>query len=141
MDIALEQDISSGKWDISFLNGDLKTSASLINSYQISLFCNRNSGREIDEIKEGGYWGDILEEGHITGSKIWLLDREKITKETINLIQEYALESCKWLIKDGIVISHTIEIEVKGNSLNYKINSILPEGEAETIEIQETIFK
>lgn len=57
-----------------------------------------------------GWWGDMVpppqasDDGarHRTGSRLWLLSREKQTQEVLRRAEEYARESLQWLIEDGV---------------------------------------
>jgi len=56
-----------------------------------------------------GWWGDLVPPRqaaemaeHRTGSRFWLLSREKQTPETLRRAEEYAREALEWLIADGI---------------------------------------
>ena len=77
-----------------------------------------------------GYWGDVFNDFQI-GSKLWLLQREKITKETLNLLVEYAKQSLEWLIEDGHVKDLNIESERVGYS-GVQLNINLTQGNKES---------
>ncbi len=51
-----------------------------------------------------GVWMDSYAEaeGDLMGSRLWLLDREKLLPETVNKVRDYCDESLKWLVKDSI---------------------------------------
>jgi phage gp46-like protein len=55
-----------------------------------------------------GWWGDVVPPDQapagadwITGSRLWLLSREKQTAETARRAQGYASEALQWLIRGG----------------------------------------
>lgn len=101
-----------------FLNG-AQVSADMTDSLSravvISLFTwqRANQSDEVDNDQRMGWWGDTFAEnkGDKIGSKLWLLLRQKITEETLNRAQEYAYESLKWLIDDGICSDITVDVE------------------------------
>ena len=71
----------------------------------ISLFSQARAGAE-DKLpdREGGlrgYWGDTLTARKL-GSKLWLLDRARITNETRAECEEYAKACLQWMVEDGI---------------------------------------
>lgn len=101
-----------------FLNG-AQVSADMTDSLSravvISLFTWQRASQsdEVDNDQRMGWWGDTFAEnkGDKIGSKLWLLLRQKITDETLNSAQEYAYESLKWLINDGICSDITVDVE------------------------------
>ena len=60
--------------------------------------------RAAGETDKRGWWGDVLTEfpNDITGSRLWLLKREKQTEETRRRAAEFAAEALAWMIDDGI---------------------------------------
>ena len=101
-----------------FLNG-AQVSADMTDSLSravvISLFTWQRASQsdEVDNDQRMGWWGDTFAEnkGDKIGSKLWLLLRQKVTEETLNRAQEYAYESLKWLIDDGICSDITVDVE------------------------------
>lgn len=89
----------------------------------ISLFSQGRAGEE-DKLPDKadtrrGWWGDTLHEKPI-GSKLWLLDRAKITDETRVAAEQYARDCLAWMVEDGIADS--IEVETRRNGL-YRIDT------------------
>ena len=131
-----------------FLNG-AQVSADMTDSLSravvISLFTWQRASQsdEVDNDQRMGWWGDTFAEnkGDKIGSKLWLLLRQKITEETLNRAQEYAYESLKWLIDDGICSDITVDVErdeddpnrinlsvlltTPTNQLTYKVKDLL----------------
>lgn len=131
-----------------FLNG-AQVSADMTDSLSravvISLFTWQRASQtdEVDNEQRMGWWGDTFAEnkGDKIGSKLWLLLRQKITEETLNRAQEYAYESLKWLIDDGICSDITVDVErdeddpnrinlsvlltTPTNQLTYKVKDLL----------------
>lgn len=131
-----------------FLNG-AQVSADMTDSLSravvISLFTWQRASQtdEVDNDQRMGWWGDTFAEnkGDKIGSKLWLLLRQKITEETLNRAQEYAYESLKWLIDDGICSDITVNVErdeddpnrinlsvlltTPTNQLTYKVKDLL----------------
>lgn len=82
-----------------------------------SLLLNRRAGRE-DILPLGqrepagglppdrrGWAGDALDDrGRLTGSRLWLLDRELATGETRQRAVEYVSEALQWLVDGGHVL-------------------------------------
>ena len=71
----------------------------------MSLFLDRRAGADDGLGETGdlrGFWADAYEDGDQTGSKLWLLRREKTTPEVLQDAQEFAEESLKWMLQDGV---------------------------------------
>lgn len=82
----------------------------------ISLFTDRQAGTD-DDIPDGsgdrrGWWADTLSAGDQTGSRLWLLSREKQTQAVLNNAREYALEALQWLVDDGVAGQIEVEAEI-----------------------------
>ena len=81
----------------------------------ISLFSDRRANE--DEVGHGesrrGWWGDTYADnkGDQIGSKLWLLQREKLTNETIMRAKEYTEEALQWLITDRVVKQIDVTVE------------------------------
>lgn len=60
-----------------------------------------------------GWWGDAEPdvEGDQIGSKLWLLERSKITPTVLNRAREYSSAALAWLLADGIVSDVAVEVE------------------------------
>jgi phage gp46-like protein len=93
---------TNGEIDLDPQGGDDLESAVII-----SLFTDQRA--LADEVKlpdhRRGYWGDLLGNSGSLGSKLWLLQREKIAQETLELAEQYAKEALQWLIDDQLVSS------------------------------------
>jgi phage gp46-like protein len=65
-----------------------------------------------------GWWGDTYAavEGDRIGSRLWLLARAKILKDTPKHAKEYAEEALAWLITDGAASQVVVKAERDGLS-------------------------
>lgn len=68
----------------------------------LSLFTDRQA-RTDDVISDGtgdrrGWWGDPS-----FGSRLWLLDREKLPRDVAKRAKTYATEALQWLLDDQVV--------------------------------------
>jgi len=95
-------------------DGDLAGDDTLETSVFISLFTDRRAS--LEELPPGhtrrrGWWGDIYSEvpGDQIGSKIWTLDRSKVTSETLALFETRAYDGLRWMEEDGVASSVTVE--------------------------------
>ena len=143
MDIALFFDPKLGP-DLGFDNNDLEIDPGLESAVLISLFSDRLVDQDevpVGEKSRRGWWGDLVadSEGDQIGSRLWLLDRSKRTEKVRLLSEEYAYESLRWLIDDGIakdvLVSSSwdakgfLEIAISiekpsGDQVNFKYSSV-----------------
>jgi phage gp46-like protein len=125
---------------LTMLDNDLKNDEGIWTAVTISLLTDARADSD-DQLPPGaqnrGFFGDVLL-GVSLGSKLWLLERAKLTRDTLNLAREYAYESLIWMIEEGaaddvivassavagtLVLDITIE-RIDGGSLNkeYSLN-------------------
>lgn len=86
----------------------------------ISLFTWRRANPDDDlpgDMKMG-WWGDSFPPvaNDRIGSRLWLLTRAKLLPETLRRAKEYAEESLRWLIDDGVAQRVDVEVERQGLS-------------------------
>lgn len=77
-------------------------------------------------VDKQGFWGDTLL-GSSIGSKLWLLQRERMGNKLIVQAQQYCEESLQPLIDDKIIDSVTVEVkrnETNKNELVFNISII-----------------
>lgn len=108
--------------DIDFGELDINSDASLESAILISLFTDKRvEGKR-------GTWFDSYEDSEL-GSRLWLLDREKRVSEIPPRANEYAKESLRWLIEEGIVKTIQVDSYLDGqNSLVIPISVTKPDG-------------
>lgn len=118
MDLSLACD-DFGSLDLVASSSDLKTDDSLRTAVLISIFTD--SRASIDELPNGetdqrGFWGDSLDESEgFLGSKLWLLDRGKITNNELERAKVFVEDSLKWLITDKIARKISVSVSRKNN--------------------------
>lgn len=108
-DIKIRFDSDTLEGDLLFSSNDLEMDDGLGSAVLVSLFSDRRA-KDDDELpdtqgSERGWWGDLIDPavtGDEIGSRLWLLERSKITQNTINLAEEYATEALQWMIDDGV---------------------------------------
>ena len=99
--------------DISDFEADDLAAAVLI-----SLFSWRKSASD-DGVKapyRQGWWGDTFAAipGDRIGSRLWLLQRQKVTAAVLRKAEAYAKEALKWLVDDAVVASTSVTAERYG---------------------------
>lgn len=108
-DIALVQQ-DDFSYDLEIENNDLVGDDGLQTAVVISLFtdarCNEDELPAEDSSRRG-WWGDMFPtaDGDQIGSKLWLLKREKRTRDVLNRAEEYCNEALAWMLEDGIAES------------------------------------
>lgn len=96
---------SSFQFDLELGDSDIASESALETAVIISLFTDKRVN------DERGFFGDSLE-SEPWGSKIWTLQREKLTDQTKKKLEDYAKESLQWLIDDKIAKKITVESEI-----------------------------
>ncbi|MCM0018496.1 MAG: phage GP46 family protein [Tagaea sp.] len=126
MDIAIAFDGETLTSDWLVANGDLSTDRGLASAVIVSLFSDARAlpgdrlpeepappwdqvGQRAPFANRRGFWGDAIKPPqvaagarHVTGSRLWLLEREKILPETLARAEAYAREALAWLLDDGV---------------------------------------
>lgn len=130
--------------DIATTANDLLTDGGLESAALISLFTDRlaetDDALPANDGDRRGWWGDIIPAatGDLTGSRLWLLEREKQLPEVLARAHEYAVEALQWMLDDKIaqrvIVSVTntrfqeIDIDVtiyrpgSNNPVNFRYN-------------------
>lgn len=90
--------------DLELAAGDVRTDGGLGTAALASLFTEARATLEeaasIGVQALAGWWPDS--EADRWGSKLWLLRREKATRETLARAGEYARRALDWMVEDGI---------------------------------------
>lgn len=90
----------------------------------ISLFTHRRADPDDNADVPMGWWGDTwpVVANDRYGSKLWLLQRSKLTNALVNTVRNYMREALQWMQDDGVVSRIDIEIQRTGiNELGNKI--------------------
>lgn len=86
-------------------NGDIKTDDFFDTSLLYSIFGERRASP--DEVVEPrfrrGWIGNSSD--FENGSKIWLLSQARLTRDTLNRLQDEAEKALQWLVDDGLAVS------------------------------------
>ncbi len=124
-DITTTWIVETGTGDWSIMGGALASGNDLASSVLISLFTDRIAD-DSDIPPDGsddrrGWWGDIDEELPI-GSRLWLLDRSRLTQDVANAAKIYMEEALQWLIDDQVALGVKVVTAIAGGS---RLNSIV----------------
>lgn len=115
MDLALTYNPQLQAFDLAQDGADLAADDTLASAVLASLLCDRLA--ETYEVKPGedrrGWWADVYAVNvHQTGSRLWLLEREKQLPSVVRRCQQYCEEALQWLIDDGLASAITATVFV-----------------------------
>ena len=121
------------RFDWAIKDQDLAGDDGLETAIILSLFTDRRA-LEDDPLPDGsddrrGWWADAyVGQDHI-GSRLWLLEREKDTREVVNRARDYAEEALQWLVEDGIALGIEVMagwVESSGALTEQKTATVIP---------------
>lgn len=123
-DIATVWIAADGQADWIIANGALAAGDDLASAVLISLFTDRQASAD-DELPDStgdrrGWWADV-DQAVAIGSRLWLLNREKLTDDVAKKAVLYAKESLAWLIDDGIASAVNVTATVERNRLDLEV--------------------
>lgn len=107
-----------GGGDLLLSGQDLARDDGLESAVLVSLFTDRRAS--IEQLRAGddkrdlrGWWGDFNPsvDGDRTGSLLWLLAREKQTRETLARARQYAEQALAWMTDDKVARAVTVATE------------------------------
>lgn len=124
-DITTTWIVETGTGDWSIAGGALASGNDLASAVLISLFTDRIAD-DADIPPDGGddrrgWWGDADEDVPI-GSRLWLLDRSRLTQAVANTAKIYMEEALQWLLDDQVALSVKVATAIAGGS---RLNSIV----------------
>lgn len=121
-------------YDVLFEKNDFSTEEGLWTAVIISLFTDQRVTAE--ELPDGetdkrGWWGDVLNsDNDKIGSKLWLLEREKITNAVLEDFKNYCEDALQWIIDDEIAESISVTVErIDLNAISVVIEIYRPQDE------------
>lgn len=117
MDLALVYNPSLQAFDLGVKGADIASDETLASAVLVSLLADRLA--EVHEVNPGqdrrGWWADTYaqnaaDNGHKTGSRLWLLDREKQLPSVVQRCKRYCEEALAWCIEDGLASSVLVTV-------------------------------
>tara|TARA_R110000803_G_scaffold162194_1_gene225802 strand:+ start:15212 stop:15664 length:453 start_codon:yes stop_codon:yes gene_type:complete len=108
-------------FDIVVESDDLKPDDGLETAVAISVFSDKRvTSDDLPEFAtdKKGWWGDMFPEvpNDKIGSRLWLLDREKTTNETLRRSEDFIKESLTWMLEDGVASDITVQSSYDDNN-------------------------
>lgn len=119
---------------------DLALEDGLATAVILSLFLDARA-RADDALPDGGtdrrgFWADTVApavERDRTGSRLWLLSREKTLPEVLRRAHDYAAEALRWLVDDGVASRVDVSAAMpRLGLLSLAVNITLVNGESST---------
>lgn len=119
-----------------YLDGaDLAEDRGLRTAVLVSLFTDRLS-REDDQLPDGtddrrGHWTDsYLLNDDLEGSRLWLLEREKVLPDVLRRAEDYGREALQWMLEDGLANAVQVTAWTTGRSdMNLHVVITRPQGD------------
>lgn len=105
-DAVLTIDPSTNLYDISIdTNGDIETKGFFDTSILYSLYGERRASADevVDPQRRRGWIGN--DDDFENGSKLWLLRQSRLTRDTLNRIEDEAEKALQWLVDDGYAVA------------------------------------
>lgn len=137
-DLALVWGVSSA--DLAVIDSDLASDMGLDTAVSLSLFTDRRCEDDDvppsgDDRDRRGWWADQFAavEGDLIGSRLWLLDRSTLNRETILRAEQYDREALAWMIEDGVVSSIDVAVAVAAQNLLHAITLHRPNRDPVTL--------
>lgn len=125
----------AGLLDMVFENDDLATDEGLRTAVILSLFTDRRANDD-DPLPSGdddkrGWWGDEFQEteGDRIGSRLWLLDRGKLTNTELRRAEQYAREALAWLLEDRVATRVDAVATASGQQRTLTVDVYRPTGD------------
>lgn len=123
-DISTTWIVETGTGDWSINSGALASGDDLATAVLISLFTDRVANAD-DIPPDGGndrrgWWGDAGEDVPI-GSRLWLLDRSKLTTQVANTARIYMEEALQWMVDDQVAASVKVTTAIGGRNSLYSM--------------------
>jgi len=142
-DIALTWDNAQGNADLSLIDGDIATDRGLETAMLLSLLLDRRADVDDqppsgDPADKRGWWADefLPVEGDKIGSRMWLLDRAVISRETAQLAEFYARECWQWLLDDKVIAALDVTIVTAGERMDIVAVVTRPSGDRTQFKFQ-----
>jgi phage gp46-like protein len=114
----------SGDLALAFQNDEISIDVSLndadrdpsiISAILISLLTDKRAAEydtlPSEDSDRRGWWADAFQADNI-GSKLWLLERSKVTSEVLAKFKHYTKEALDWMIEDGIATDIEVDATI-----------------------------
>ena len=101
----------------------------------ISLFTWRRAEPDDNADVPMGWWGDTWPavQNDRYGSRLWLLQRSKLTNQLVQTVRGYIRECLQWMIDDALAVQINVEAWRDDGRLNMTIDIVQP-GDKRSVE-------
>lgn len=125
-DILLEK--NNGFYDISFENGDFKTTdgldTSIINSLLVDKRANNSEITESD-LRRGWLGNELNDDNdYEVGSKLWLIYQARNNQDAINKAIDHSQDCLFWMKEDSLIKDSVVDASSSGNGITIDIEFI-----------------
>lgn len=106
IDAALVE-LAGGIYDIQFTDGDVETQDFFDTALIVSLLSDRraNESEALLSHMRRGWIGNEHTPGIEIGSKIWLYEQSRLTRQIINQVADAARNAVQWMVEDDLVVA------------------------------------
>jgi len=115
-DIKMVFEPTEQAFDLNIVDGDLVMDQGVETPTHVSLFTDHRASEDDDlpgaQNDRRGWWGAlaVIGEPVQVGSKLWLLERAKITSISLAFVEDFARDALKWMIDEGLAMAVDIEV-------------------------------
>ncbi len=118
------------KWDISLdSNGDILTEDFFDTAILVSLFAQRRASESevlLSQLRRGWIGNESFENDFEIGSKIWLYEQARTSRDTMNGISAAASEGLQWLIDQGFAANINVATVIINGEVSLQIDISRP---------------
>ena len=129
-----------GSADLALVDDDLQSDQGMRTAILLSLFTDRRANPDdelpADDGDRRGWWADEFAEikGDLFGSRNWLLDRAKLTPDTVSKAKEYDDEALAWMVEDVVVARIVNTPRIERGVLWHLVEVFRPDGTSTTFK-------
>ena len=137
-DVAIVWNDRFGTGDLAVEGADLMADDTLRTAVLVSLFTDARVSA--DELPPGdtdrrGWFGNLVDPDAPVGSKLWLLERSKLTPAVLVRAEQYARDALGWMVRTSAAVSVTVRAElVRRGVMGITVEIRLPSGD--TVDYQ-----
>lgn len=104
---AVLEELAGGIYDIKITDGDIETQDFFDTALVVSLLSDRRASESealLSHMRRG-WIGNEHTPGFEIGSKLWLFEQSRLTRQIINQAADAAREAVLWMVEDGLAVA------------------------------------
>lgn len=121
---------TTAKWDISLdSSGDILTEDFFDTAILVSLFAERRASESevpLSHLRRGWIGNESFDNDFEIGSKIWLFEQARTTRDTMNGITAAAVEGVQWFINKGYAKNIDVATVLVNGEVNLQVDIFRP---------------